>query len=149
MSGDASSFDKSNAKENENEDDAGSQADEENSFIEEEFEGEGGENLIRGSSCTRSCTASSAKRFIIYKRDICGILCQIIIPLVLVIFGLWLASMPSKVQASPPRNLSTGWYEGPMKIHLSANPVEMVGDGGDITGEEVAANWPNATDFSF
>ena len=97
MSGDASSIDKGNAKEVDPEDDGGSQADEENSFIEEVYDGEGGENLIRGSSCTRSCTASSAKRFIIYKRDICGILCQIIIPLVLVIFGLWLASMPSKI----------------------------------------------------
>ena len=32
-------------------------------------------NLIRGSSCVRSCTASSAKRFIIYKRDWCGLIC--------------------------------------------------------------------------
>ena len=34
-----------------------------------------GQNLIRGSSCVRSCTASSAKRYIIYKRDWCGLLC--------------------------------------------------------------------------
>ena len=54
-------------------------------------------NLIRGSSCARSCTASSAKRFIIYKRDWCGLLCQIVIPLILVLFGLWLSSGPSKL----------------------------------------------------
>jgi len=56
-----------------------------------------GENLIRGSSCVRSCTASSAKRYIIYKRDWCGLLCQVVIPLILVLFGLWLTSGPSKL----------------------------------------------------
>ena len=109
----------------------------------------GGENLIRGSSCVRSCTASSAKRFIMYKRDWCGILCQIVIPLTLVLFGLWLASMPSALQASPPRNLSTGWYEGPQRVKMNNIPVEMVGDGGDVTGEELASLFPNSTDFSF
>lgn len=68
------------------------------------------ENLIRGSSCVRSCSASTAKRMIIYKRDWCGLLCQIVIPLILVLFGLWLTSGPSKLTQSPPRNLSTGWY---------------------------------------
>ena len=55
------------------------------------------ENLIRGSSCVRSCTASSAKRFILYKRDLCSLLCSIIIPLTLVLFGLWLSNGPSKL----------------------------------------------------
>ena len=68
------------------------------------------ENLIRGSSCTRSCTASAAKRYIIYKRDWCGLLCQVIIPLILVLFGLWLTSGPSKLQQSPPKHMSTGWF---------------------------------------
>ena len=49
-----------------------------------------GKNLIRGSSCVRSCSASGAKRVIIYKRDWCGLICQIVIPITLVIFGLWL-----------------------------------------------------------
>ncbi len=49
-----------------------------------------GRNLIRGSSCVRSCSASGAKRVIIYKRDWCGLICQIVIPITLVIFGLWL-----------------------------------------------------------
>ena len=41
----------------------------------EEQEQEDIENLIRGSSCARSCSASGGKRFIIYKRDWCGLLC--------------------------------------------------------------------------
>lgn len=56
-----------------------------------------GVNLIRGSSTIRSCTASAAKRIIIYKRDWCGLLCQVIIPIVLVLFGLWLQAKPSKL----------------------------------------------------
>lgn len=63
-----------------------------------EIEGDDAENLIRGSSCTRSCTASAAKRYIIYKRDWCGLLCQVVIPLILVLFGLWLTSGPSKLK---------------------------------------------------
>ena len=62
-----------------------------------EVDPENTENLIRGSSCVRSCSASSAKRFIIYKRDWCGLICQIVIPLILVLFGLWLTSGPSKL----------------------------------------------------
>ena len=88
-----------------------SSCDESNDY-EVELDG-GAENLIRGSSCVRSCTASSAKRFTIYKRDWCGLLCQIVIPLILVLFGLWLTSGPSKLTQSPPRQLSTGWFPGP------------------------------------
>lgn len=62
-----------------------------------ELDPDNAENLIRGSSCVRSCSASSAKRFIIYKRDWCGLICQIVIPLILVLFGLWLTSGPSKL----------------------------------------------------
>ena len=76
----------------------------------EEAEEDALENLIRGSSCARSCTASGAKRFIIYKRDWCGLLCQVIIPMILVFFGLWATSGPLKLQQSPPRPLSTGYY---------------------------------------
>lgn len=36
-----------------------------------------------------------------------------------------------------------------MKVTLNSQPIEMVGDGGDLTGEDIAAYWPNATDFSF
>ena len=55
------------------------------------------ENLIRGSSCIRSCSANSAKRLLIYRRDWCGLICQIVIPLILVLFGLYLTSGPSKL----------------------------------------------------
>jgi hypothetical protein len=73
--------------------------DSQNSDVSAEYEmDDDAENLIRGSSCTRSCTASAAKRYIIYKRDWCGLLCQVVIPLILVLFGLWLTSGPSKLK---------------------------------------------------
>ena len=102
------------------------------------------ENLIRGSSCVRSCSASTAKRMIIYKRDWCGLLCQIVIPLILVLFGLWLTSGPSKLTQSPPRHLSTGWYPK-QRILMSEKPVNMVNDGFDVMGSELYANLPNST----
>lgn len=83
------------AKEKANDSSNNSSCDESNDY-EVELDG-GAENLIRGSSCVRSCTASTAKRLIIYKRDWCGLLCQIVIPLILVLFGLWLTSGPSKL----------------------------------------------------
>lgn len=104
-----------------------------------------GENLIRGSSCVRSCTASSAKRYIIYKRDWCGLLCQVVIPLILVLFGLWLTSGPSKLVQSPPRNLSTGFYPPKQRILMSTSPY-VAADAGDVTGAQLYEMLPNSTD---
>ncbi len=106
-----------------------------NNSKEFELDETNGQNLIRGSSCVRSCTASAAKRMIIYKRDWCGLICQIVIPLILVIFGLWLAAGPSKVTQSPPRNMSTGWYDAPQRMIFNKENVDMVGDGFDITAD--------------
>ena len=78
---------------------SGDLSDNSNEYSRDDFDAEDdGKNLIRGSSCVRSCTASSGKRMIIYKRDWCGLLCQVVIPLVLVFFGLWLQSGPTKLQ---------------------------------------------------
>jgi len=50
------------------------------------------------SSCWKQTTALMTKRFHIYKRDKCGLMCELIIPLFLVILGLafcevgWLTS---------------------------------------------------------
>ena len=107
---------------------------------------DGAENLIRGSSCVRSCTASTAKRLIIYKRDWCGLLCQIVIPLILVLFGLWLTSGPSKLTQSPPRHMSTGWWPQKQRILMNSMPVNMTNNGGDVSGAELFAMLPNSTD---
>ena len=90
-----SSVDRSTLKPSEREKTYEDSSEDSNEF--EVDENDAGGNLIRGSSCVRSCTASSAKRFIIYKRDWCGLLCQIVIPITLVLFGLWITSGPSKL----------------------------------------------------
>ena len=132
-----SSTSKSKAEESHELDDStgSNSSGEKDSMDSKEFEKDetNGQNLIRGSSCARSCTASAAKRIIIYRRDWCGVICQIIIPIILVIFGLWLASGASSLAQSPPRHLSTGWYEGPQRMYMNTNPVDFVGDGGDVT----------------
>ena len=90
-------------------------------------------------------TASGAKRIIIYKRDWCGLLCQIVIPITLVLFGLWLQAGPTNLTQSPPRPLSTGFYPYKQRVLMNSNPVNMTGDGFDVTGAELAAALPNAT----
>ena len=78
---------------------------------------------LPGSSCARACTASGAKRFLIYRRDYCGLICHIVIPVILIIFGLWLASGPSKLTQSPPRYFSTSWYPIKQRILMNKTPV--------------------------
>ena len=104
-----------------------------------------GVNLIRGSSTIRSCTASAAKRIIIYKRDWCGLLCQVIIPIVLVLFGLWLQAKPSKLTQSPPRAISTEYYPYKQRMIMNEMPVNQTGVN-DATGLEIAQAFPNYTD---
>ena len=83
---------------------------------------------------------------IIYKRDWCGLLCQIVIPITLVLFGLWLQAGPTKLKQSPPRPLSTGFYPYKQRILMNRNPVNMTNDGFDVTGEELFAALPNSTE---
>ena len=46
------------------------------------------EHLVRGSSMCITLAATSTKRFIMYRRDWCGIICEVIVPIVMVIIGL-------------------------------------------------------------
>ena len=101
------------------------------------------ENMVSDRSCARTCKASNAKRFIIYKRDWCGILCHIFIPLIFVVFGLWLTTGPSKLTQSPPRFLSTDWYPAKQRIIMNRTPVNNTDH--SFTGEQIFANFPNST----
>ena len=105
------------------------------------------ENLIRGSSCVRSCTAASAKRCIIYRRDICAMICQIVVPLTLVVLGLWITAGAVSIKQSDPRPLSTGWYPSPQRILMNEENVHLEGDGNDVSPKDILAKMPNSTDF--
>lgn len=48
------------------------------------------ENLINQGSCCSQLGALIKKRLLIYKRDKCGLVCEILIPIILVIIGLGL-----------------------------------------------------------
>ena len=74
-------------------------------------------------------------------------MCQIVIPITLVLFGLWITSGPSKLTQSPPRHLSTGWYPGKQRLLMNQEPVLKADDGFDVSGSELYAMLPNSTDF--
>jgi len=61
-------------------------------------------------------------------------------------FGLWQATGASKLAQSAPRPLSTGFYPYKQRIIMNDNPVNMTGDGGDVTGSDLYAMLPNSTD---
>ena len=68
------------------------------------------------------------------------------IPLTLVLFGLWVTSGPSKLVQSPPRHLSTGWYPYKQRILMNDKPYNMTEDGHDVMGSELYAMLPNSTE---
>lgn len=47
-----------------------------------------GEHLVRGSGMCTTLGANTTKRFIMYKRDWCGIICEVIVPIIMVVIGL-------------------------------------------------------------
>ena len=51
-----------------------------------------GEHLVRGSGMCATLGANTTKRFIMYRRDWCGIICEVIVPIVMVVIGLQFAT---------------------------------------------------------
>ena len=51
-----------------------------------------GENQIRGSTICGTLGATTTKRFIMYRRDWCGIICEVIVPVIMVVIGLQFAT---------------------------------------------------------
>ena len=54
--------------------------------------GTGEEYLVRGSGMCVTLGATTTKRFIMYRRDWCGIICEVIVPIIMVIIGLQFAT---------------------------------------------------------
>ena len=78
-----------------------------------------------------------------YRRDWCGIICEVIVPIVMVIVGLHFATGASKLSSGPPRFVSTGLLPNPQRIIINKTPVNATGD--DFTGEDLVAHLPNST----
>ena len=70
------------------------------------------ENLVGAGSLWSSVKALLIKRFNIYKRDKCGLVCEIVVPIILVIFGLSLLQV-SWLKNPPTFLLTTDAYPGP------------------------------------
>ena len=70
------------------------------------------ENLVGHGTLWQSVKALIIKRFNIYKRDKCGLCCELIVPVILVLFGLGLLQIPF-LKDSASFTLDTSAYPSP------------------------------------
>ena len=80
------------------------------------------ENLINQGSCCSQLGALIKKRLLIYKRDKCGLVCEILIPIILVIIGLGLLQV-GWLKDSPAFYLDTSAYPGPQRVLFNSDNV--------------------------
>jgi ATP-binding cassette subfamily A (ABC1) protein 3 len=73
------------------------------------------ENLVGRGTFGSSVKALLTKRFNIYKRDKCGLICEIIIPILLALIGLSILKVPI-VTDSPAYYLDTSAFPGPQRV---------------------------------
>ena len=106
-----------------------------------------GEHLVRGSGMCATLGANTTKRFIMYRRDWCGIICEVIVPIVMVVIGLQFATQASKLTANPPRFLSSALLPNPQRILMNSKPI--ISDADDLDLQKLSENFPNATSGAF
>lgn len=85
---------------------------EETNTVTQEEEEQNNVNQIGKSSCCKQTGALLTKRFHLYKRDWCGLLCELIIPLLLVLAGLSLTQV-GWLKSSPAFALETSAFPSP------------------------------------
>lgn len=73
------------------------------------------ENMIGHGTLGMSIKALLTKRFNLYKRDKCGLVCELIVPVILALIGLSLLKVPV-VTDSPAFTLDTSAYPGPQRV---------------------------------
>ncbi len=81
------------------------------------------ENLVGNGTLCESIRALLVKRFNIYKRDRCGLVCEVFVPIILVLFGLSLLQIPW-LKNSPAFYLDTSAYPGPQRLLFNEANVE-------------------------
>ena len=62
------------------------------------------------------------KRIIIYKRDKSGIICELVMPILLMLGGLILLQMPY-LSDSPPKPFDSNGYPGPQRLLFNRDVV--------------------------
>ncbi len=75
----------------------------------------------QGSGCSQ-LGALIKKRLLIYSRDKCGLICEILIPITLVIIGLSLLQV-GWLTDSAAYDLNTSAYPGPQRVLFNENNV--------------------------
>jgi len=81
----------------------------------DQAEGLSSENLVGNGSLCESIKALLVKRFNIYKRDKCGLVCEVLVPVILVVLGLS-ALQVAWLTDSPAFTLDTSAYPGPQRV---------------------------------
>ena len=103
------------------------------------------ENLVNQGSIMETISALFAKRAHIYKRDKSGLVCEIVVPIVLVILGLAETKL-TILSNSPVMALVPSAF--PLKQRILLNENLIASDPGAVTTHDLYANLPNV-DSSF
>lgn len=104
------------------------------------------ENLVGNGTLTGSIIALLTKRFHIYKRDKCGLCCEIVVPVVLVLVGLSLLQIPF-LKDSPAFTLDTSAYPSPQRLLFNNDIISTTAGGVDFTPQTLAGNLPGGSYF--
>ena len=103
------------------------------------------ENLVNQGSIMETISALFAKRAHIYKRHKSGLVCEIVVPIVLVILGLAETKL-TILSNSPVMPLVPSAF--PLKQRILLNENLIASDPGTVTTHDLYANLPNV-DSSF
>ena len=88
----------------------------------EDKNGMSSENLVGKGTLGQSIKALIIKRFNIYKRDKCGLCCELIVPVILVLLGLGLLQIPF-LKNSEEFTLDTSAYPSPQRMLFNSENV--------------------------
>lgn len=95
-----------------------------------------------GSDLKTNIEAMLTKRFLIYKRDKCGLCCELIVPVFLVLFGSLLTKI-DWLKPSNPRILEPSLYPEPQRLLFNENLVVGQADPNAVNPSKLYDNLPD------
>ena len=99
-------------------------------------------NLVGKGTLCEGIGALIVKRLQIYKRDISGYICELIVPLVLVLAGVIITLTAARVTIADPRPIVPQNYPGPQRILLNENLIAATP--GNISPQDLFASLPDS-----
>ena len=98
-------------------------------------------NLVgRGTLC-QGIQALIVKRLQIYKRDVSSYICELVVPIVLVLAGVMMTIGTSGVPIAEPRPIVPQNYPGPQRILLNENLIAS--NPGNISPQDLFSSLPD------